>query len=103
MSRVEENATLDTGIVRAVWMNLDELQESARARSPLVTKVIQDALLVKNILYRSFMSTTLLLSLQIWMLNPMQQRVIVGMSGGVDSSVSAALYFNKDIKLKVFS
>jgi tRNA U34 2-thiouridine synthase MnmA/TrmU len=37
------------------------------------------------------------------MLNPMQQRVIVGMSGGVDSSVSAAFYFNKDIKLKVFS
>ncbi|WP_130802920.1 NUDIX hydrolase [Acinetobacter ihumii] len=38
------NATLDTGIVRAVWMNLDELQETARARSPLVTKAIQDAL-----------------------------------------------------------
>ena len=38
------NAPLDTGIVRAVWMNLDELQETARARSPLVTKAIQDAL-----------------------------------------------------------
>jgi hypothetical protein len=35
---VEENAQLDTGIVGAVWMNLDELQESARARSPLVLK-----------------------------------------------------------------
>ncbi|ENV78768.1 MULTISPECIES: NUDIX hydrolase [Acinetobacter] len=41
---VDLNATLDTGIVRAVWMNLDELQETARARSPLVTKAIQDAL-----------------------------------------------------------
>ncbi|MCU4413174.1 NUDIX hydrolase [Acinetobacter sp. WU_MDCI_Axc73] len=38
------NATLDKGIVRAVWMNLNELQETARARSPLVTKAIQDAL-----------------------------------------------------------
>ena len=41
---VDLNATLDTGIVRAVWMSLDELQETARARSPLVTKAIQDAL-----------------------------------------------------------
>ena len=41
---VDLNAPLDTGIVRAVWMNLDELQETARARSPLVTKAIQDAL-----------------------------------------------------------
>lgn len=41
---VDLNATLDTGIVRAVWMNLDELQETARTRSPLVTKAIQDAL-----------------------------------------------------------
>ncbi|MDH0190981.1 NUDIX hydrolase [Acinetobacter ursingii] len=41
---VDLNATLDTGIIRAVWMNLDELQETARARSPLVTKAIQDAL-----------------------------------------------------------
>ena len=38
------NAILDTGIVAAVWMTLDELIESARARSPLVIKAIQDAL-----------------------------------------------------------
>ncbi|EPF75930.1 NUDIX hydrolase [Acinetobacter rudis] len=37
-------AQLDDGIVAAVWMSLDELQASARARSPLVTKAIQDAL-----------------------------------------------------------
>lgn len=41
---VDTTATLDTGIVRAVWMTLDELQETARARSPLVIKAIQDAL-----------------------------------------------------------
>ena len=40
----DPNATLDTDIVGAVWMSLDELQESARARSPLVIKAIQDAL-----------------------------------------------------------
>ena len=37
------------------------------------------------------MSTKTLPLFQIWMPSPMQQRVIVGMSGGVDSSVSAAL------------
>ncbi|SEL26316.1 NUDIX hydrolase [Acinetobacter sp. DSM 11652] len=37
------NATLDTGIVGTVWMSLDELLETARARSPLVIKAIQDA------------------------------------------------------------
>lgn len=37
-------AALDTGIVGAVWMTLDELLETARARSPLVIKAIQDAL-----------------------------------------------------------
>ncbi|MFW1753807.1 NUDIX hydrolase [Acinetobacter wanghuae] len=40
----DANATLDTGIVGAVWMTLDELIESARARSPLVIKAVQDAL-----------------------------------------------------------
>lgn len=35
---------LDTGIVGAVWMTLDELLETARARSPLVIKAVQDAL-----------------------------------------------------------
>ena len=38
------DAQLDTGIVGAVWMTLDELIESARARSPLVIKAVQDAL-----------------------------------------------------------
>ena len=36
-------AQLDTGIVGAVWMTLEELNETARARSPLVIKAIQDA------------------------------------------------------------
>ena len=38
------DAQLDTGIIAAVWMTLDELKESARARSPLVIKAIEDAL-----------------------------------------------------------
>ena len=37
-------AELDKGIVGQKWMTLDELQESARARSPLVIKAVQDAL-----------------------------------------------------------
>jgi 8-oxo-dGTP pyrophosphatase MutT (NUDIX family) len=37
-------AKLDTDIVGAVWMTLDELLETARARSPLVIKAVQDAL-----------------------------------------------------------
>ncbi len=40
----DPHAELDTGIVGAVWMTLDELIESARARSPLVIKAVQDAL-----------------------------------------------------------
>ena len=40
----DPNATLDAGIVGPVWMTLDELIESARARSPLVIKAIEDAL-----------------------------------------------------------
>lgn len=35
---------LDTGIARAVWMTLDELKDSERARSPLVIRCIEDAL-----------------------------------------------------------
>lgn len=38
------NAQLDTDIIAAVWMTLDELMNSARARSPLVIKAVQDAL-----------------------------------------------------------
>lgn len=38
------DATLDTDIIRVVWMTLDELEISARARSPLVTKAVKDAL-----------------------------------------------------------
>jgi len=38
------DAQLDTDIIGAVWMSLDELQSSARARSPLVIKAVQDAL-----------------------------------------------------------
>lgn len=39
------DAPLDTDIIRAVWMTLDELEDSARARSPLVIKAVKDALL----------------------------------------------------------
>ncbi|MEB3753781.1 NUDIX hydrolase [Acinetobacter sp. MD2(2019)] len=43
---VQENthAQLDQDIIQAVWMSLDELQLSARARSPLVIKAVQDAM-----------------------------------------------------------
>ena len=37
-------AELDTGIVGAVWMTLDELLETARACSPLVIKAVHVAL-----------------------------------------------------------
>lgn len=37
-------AQLDTDIVGPVWMTLEELQITARARSPLVIKAVQDAL-----------------------------------------------------------
>ena len=40
----QDNAVLDQDIIRAVWMSLDELQETARARSPLVIKCLQDVL-----------------------------------------------------------
>ena len=39
----DPHVTLDTDIVGAVWMTLDELVETARARSPLVIKAVQDA------------------------------------------------------------
>ncbi|OTG94901.1 NUDIX hydrolase [Acinetobacter sp. ANC 3832] len=37
-------AQLDTDIVGPAWMTLDELIETASARSPLVIKAVQDAL-----------------------------------------------------------
>ncbi len=37
-------AQLDTGIIGPQWMSLEELLDSARARSPLVIKAVQDAL-----------------------------------------------------------
>lgn len=41
---LDETRTLDSGIVRALWMNMEALQaESARHRSPLVQKVLDDA------------------------------------------------------------
>ena len=43
---VSHDATrpLDTGIERAFWLSLDELIDTARARSPLVARCVQDAL-----------------------------------------------------------
>ena len=43
---VEEHphAKLDTGIIQATWLSFDELQNSGRARSPLVIQAIQDSL-----------------------------------------------------------
>ncbi len=38
------DAKLDTDIIGAVWMTLEELEISARVRSPLVTKAVKDAL-----------------------------------------------------------
>lgn len=40
----DASRTLDTGIHRAVWMTLDELKESGRARSPLVIRCMEDAI-----------------------------------------------------------
>ncbi len=40
----DEARELDTGIARAVWLTLDELKDSARARSPLVIRCVEDAL-----------------------------------------------------------
>lgn len=39
----EPNRPLDTGIERAVWLTPDELLATARARSPLVLRCIEDA------------------------------------------------------------
>ena len=42
--RHDPSRPLDTGIERALWLTLDELIDTARARSPLVTRCVQDAL-----------------------------------------------------------
>lgn len=39
----DPTAELDSDIIGAVWMTADELIESARARSPLVIRAVQDA------------------------------------------------------------
>lgn len=39
-----EHAELDKDIIRTVWMSFDELRNSARARSPLVIKALEDAM-----------------------------------------------------------
>lgn len=39
---------LDDGIVQALWMTFEELQLTARARSPLVIRAIEDALAGKK-------------------------------------------------------
>ncbi|MGZ8256597.1 MAG: NUDIX hydrolase [Gallionella sp.] len=41
----EENRALDTGIIRALWLSLDEIRAcQARHRSPLVLRCIEDYL-----------------------------------------------------------
>lgn len=35
---------LDTGIEQAIWLTLEQLEQTARARSPLVIRCVQDAL-----------------------------------------------------------
>lgn len=42
--RHDSERKLDTGIHQALWITLDELQESGRARSPLVVRCMEDAL-----------------------------------------------------------
>jgi 8-oxo-dGTP pyrophosphatase MutT (NUDIX family) len=36
--------TLDTGIVRTIWLTLNDLKATGRARSPLVIRCVEDAL-----------------------------------------------------------
>lgn len=38
------NRPLDQGIIRAVWLTLDELEATGQARSPLVTRCLRDYL-----------------------------------------------------------
>ncbi|WP_445115574.1 NUDIX hydrolase [Acinetobacter sp. WZC-1] len=43
ISSYDPDALLDTGIVGPVWMSPEELRDTARARSPLVLRAVQDA------------------------------------------------------------
>ena len=40
---------LDTGIEQALWLSLDEIRQSGKARSPLVIKCIEDFLMGKQL------------------------------------------------------
>lgn len=49
VSEHDVNRPLDDGIVRAVWLSLDEIQQSiSRHRSPLVMRCVQDYLAGKR-------------------------------------------------------
>ncbi len=44
----QQQQPLDKDIIQACWLTLEQLQNSGRARSPLVVKAIQDALAGKR-------------------------------------------------------
>lgn len=46
--REEVGRALDQGIHRALWLNLEELQNTGRSRSPLVLRCVEDALQEKK-------------------------------------------------------
>lgn len=45
---VDTKQALDSDIIQAVWLTLDELQSSGRSRSPLVVRAIKDAVAGKK-------------------------------------------------------
>lgn len=45
---VPENAQLDADIIQTHWMRFEDIENSGRARSPLVIKTLQDALAGKR-------------------------------------------------------
>ena len=78
----EPERPLDAGILRALWLPYDELAaRRAQHRSPLVLRCVDDfrAELPASARFRN------------GTLMPRRQRVVIGMSGGVDSSVAAWL------------